>query len=203
MVGRDLAGRGVRDPRVLDVMARLPRERFVDPGQAPDAYADRPLPIGQGQTISQPLIVAVMIEALELRSTDRVLEIGTGSGYAAAAAALLAASVDTVERHAALAEGARLRLARLGFANVAVHVGDGTVGWAPGAPYDAILVSAGAPTLPGPLVEQVAVGGRLVVPLGSQDSWQRLYRLRRLAPGRWRRDDLGGVRFVPLLAGTA
>ena len=199
MVERDLVTRGVRDARVLAAMAAVPRERFVDPHHAAEAYADRPLPIGSGQTISQPLIVAMMAEALTLGPTDRVLEVGTGSGYAAAVLSLLAAEVHTVERHADLAEPAARRLAELGYRRVRVHTGDGTQGWPPAAPYDAVLVSAGAAHLPEPLVAQLVVGGRLVVPLDSAEGWQRLYRLRRLKPGRWARDDLGGVRFVPLV----
>jgi protein-L-isoaspartate(D-aspartate) O-methyltransferase len=203
MVDNDLERRGVRDPRVLEAMATVPRELFVDDRQAGHAYEDRPLPIGQGQTISQPLIVALMVEALELSPADRVLEIGTGSGYAAAVASLLAASVHTVERHGALAEAAERRLAGLGFTRVRVRAGDGTRGWPEAAPFDAILVSAGGTELPEPLVDQLAVGGRMVIPLGSQETWQRLYRLRRRAPGYWSRDDLGAVRFVPLVAGPA
>jgi protein-L-isoaspartate(D-aspartate) O-methyltransferase len=200
MVDNDLHARGVRDPRVLEAMSTLPRERFVGPALRDEAYSDRPLPIGHGQTISQPLIVAMMVEALELRPSDRVLEVGTGSGYAAAVAALLARSVDTVERYADLADGAAARLRALGFRNVSVHVGDGTFGWMPGAPYDAVLVSAGGTALPEPLVDQLAVGGRLVIPLGATEGWQRLYRLRRHAKGHWTRDDLGAVRFVPLVS---
>lgn len=203
MVDHDLEPRGVRDPRVLEAMATVPRELFVDERQAGSAYEDRPLPIGAGQTISQPLIVALMIEALELRPTDRVLEIGTGSGYAAAVASLLAASVNTVERHVELARAARQRLGSLGYGRVHVRAGDGTRGWPEEAPYDAVLVSAGGTDVPQPLVDQVAVGGRLVIPLGPQETWQRLYRLRRRAPGNWSRDDLGAVRFVPLVADPA
>lgn len=200
MIDNDLHGRGVRDPRVLEAMSRIPRERFVDYALRNEAYADRPLPIGHGQTISQPLIVAMMVEALELRPADRLLEVGTGSGYAAAVAGLLARSVDTVERYPDLAEEAAARLQVLGLRNVSVHSGDGTFGWIPGAPYDAILVSAGGTALPEALVDQLAVGGRLVIPLGSSEGWQRLYRLRRRAKGRWTRDDLGAVRFVPLVS---
>src|SRR4051812_32361416 len=152
MVDHDLAGRGVRDPRVLAAMAAVPRERFVDPTHAADAYADRPLPIGEGQTISQPLIVALMAEALALRPDDRVLEVGAGSGYAAAVLGLLAAEVHTVERHEALAGLARRRLEELGQRRVHVHAGDGTGGWPDAAPYDAVLVSAGGAWLPEPLV---------------------------------------------------
>jgi len=203
MIEHDLAGRGVRDPRVLAAMAAVPRERFVDRLHTAEAYADRPLPIGRGQTISQPLIVAMMAEALSLRPTDRVLEIGTGSGYAAAVLGLLAAEVHTVERHAELARSAAGRLADLGHRRVHVHAGDGTQGWAAAAPYDAVVVSAGAGHLPEALVDQLVVGGRMVVPLDAAEGWQRLYRLRRLQRGRWTRDDLGGVRFVPLVGATA
>jgi protein-L-isoaspartate(D-aspartate) O-methyltransferase len=204
MVERDLVARGVGDARVLAAMAAVPRERFVDGQHAGEAYADRPLPIGSGQTISQPLIVAMMAEALALRPTDRVLEVGTGSGYAAAVMSLLAAEVHTIERHADLAGPAAHRLAELGYRRVHVHTGDGTQGWPQAAPYDAVLVSCGAAHLPEPLVAQLVVGGRLVVPLDRAEGWQRLYRLRRLKPGRWARDDLGGVRFVPLVgAGPA
>ena len=159
MVERDLVTRGVRDARVLAAMAAVPRERFVDPHHAAEAYADRPLPIGSGQTISQPLIVAMMAEALTLGPTDRVLEVGTGSGYAAAVLSLLAAEVHTVERHADLAEPAARRLAELGYRRVHVHTGDGTQGWPPAAPYDAVLVSAGAAHLPEPLVDSTGGGG--------------------------------------------
>jgi protein-L-isoaspartate(D-aspartate) O-methyltransferase len=203
MVDDDLAGRGVRDPRVLAAMAAVPRERFVEPRHAAEAYADRPLPIGDGQTISQPLIVALMAEALALRPGDRVLEVGTGSGYAAAVLGLLAGEVHTVERHPALAATARARLAGLGYHRVHVHDGDGTRGWTAAAPYDAVLVSAGGALLPEPLVEQVGVGGRLIIPLGAEEGCQRLYRFRRLAAGRWARDDLGAVRFVPLVGAEA
>jgi protein-L-isoaspartate(D-aspartate) O-methyltransferase len=202
MVDNDLERRGVRDPRVLQAMATVPRELFVDGGQAGYAYEDRPLPIGQGQTISQPLIVALMVEALELRPSERVLEIGTGSGYAAAVTSLLAASVHTVERHGPLAEVAERRLTELGFGRVRVRAGDGTRGWPEAAPFDAILVSAGGTAVPEPLVDQLAVGGRMVIPLGSQDTWQRLCRLRRRARGDWSRDDLGAVRFVPLVVNS-
>ncbi len=201
MVEHDVASRGVTDPRVLAAMAAVPRHRFVDPAQMPEAYADRPLPIGGGQTISQPLVVALMLEALELAPGDRLLEVGTGSGYAAAVASLLVARVDTIERIAPLAVQAAQRLAGLGFDRVAVHVGDGSEGWAPAAPYDAVLVSAAAPLLLPALGPQLAVGGRLVAPVGPPGE-QRLVRVRRGPEGFAPVEDLGGVRFVPLLPGV-
>lgn len=203
MVERDVRARGVTDEAVLAAMVEVPREAFVEAELAWAAYDDHPLPIGHGQTISQPFIVAAMAEALQLRPTDRVLEVGSGSGYAAAVLSRLAAHVVGIERFAELVEVARPRLARLGYDNVELHAGDGTAGWPPAAPYDAILVSAGGALLPEPLVDQLAVGGRIVIPLGPTEGSQQLYRLRRLAPGRWQRDDLGSVRFVPLVGRRA
>lgn len=198
MVARQIWARGVRDERVLDAFRSVPREVFVPESLAADAYADAPLPIGEGQTISQPFIVAVMIQALELTESSRVLEIGTGSGYAAALLGRLAAEVFTVERHASLARDARALLARLGVGNVQVRHGDGTLGWPEHAPFDAILVSAGGPeSPPAPLLEQLAEGGRLVVPVGSP-RLQELIRLRRTSDG-FVREPLGEVRFVPLI----
>lgn len=199
MVARDLAARGVTDKRVLRAMATVPRERFVDPAFAEAAYEDRPLPLRYGQTISQPLIVAMMAEAAEIKPGDTVLEVGTGCGYAAAVLAELATEVHTVERLPELAAQARTRLQRLGIANVAVHDADGSLGWPDAAPYDAIVVSAGARSLPAALVEQVAFGGRLIIPLGEDPPNQQLLRLRRVGRGNWEREDLGAVRFVPLV----
>jgi protein-L-isoaspartate(D-aspartate) O-methyltransferase len=199
MVRDHLAGRGLRDRRVLDAMGTVPREAFLPPELAEFAYEDAPLPIAQGQTISQPYIVALMTAALELGPSDRVLEIGTGSGYAAAVLARVAREVYTVERHAELAEAARGRLRDLGFDNVHVLHGDGTVGWSAHAPYDAIVVTAGGPEIPPALVEQLAPGGRLVIPVGDDRSLQTLVRLTREPDGRLRREDLGDVRFVPLI----
>lgn len=199
MLSEDLMGRGIRDAAVLRAMREVPRERFLPPELEPYAYEDSPLPIAEGQTISQPYIVAYMIEALELRGNERVLEIGTGSGYAAAVLSLCAAEVYTVERIPSLAESARERVRLLGFRNVTVHLGDGTMGWAEHAPYDAIVVTAGAPEVPVELLEQLAPGGRLVIPVGNTPYLQELARVRRDAAGELRREDLCAVRFVPLI----
>jgi protein-L-isoaspartate(D-aspartate) O-methyltransferase len=197
MVANQLETRGVRDPRVLAAMRAVPRHRFVPAYQAGAAYRDSPLPIGQGQTISQPYIVALMSEMLELEGDERVLEIGTGSGYQAAILGQLAAEVISVERFASLAQEARGRLAELGYDNVRVEVGDGSLGWPEGAPYDAIIVTAASPGVPPPLEEQLAEGGRLVVPAGQR--WtQSLVRVRRKG-GRLRRETSIGVAFVPLI----
>jgi protein-L-isoaspartate(D-aspartate) O-methyltransferase len=198
MIEHHLRGRGIVDERVLDVMARVPREAFVPPELVEDAYDDRPLPIAAGQTISQPYIVALMTEALQLEPGDTALEIGTGSGYGAAVLGELAARVDTVERHRELADEARRVLASLGYANVHVHCADGSLGWRARAPYQAIAVTAGGPKLPVALLAQLAIGGRLVMPVGS-DRRQELVRVTRLAVDNFRRDDLGEVMFVPLI----
>jgi protein-L-isoaspartate(D-aspartate) O-methyltransferase len=199
MVEGQLAVRGIRDPLVLAAMARVPRERFVSDRQAEFAYEDEPLPIGEGQTISQPYIVAFMTEALGLVRTDRVLEIGTGSGYAAAVLAEIATEVYTVERLAALAESARRHLADLGYANVHVLTGDGTLGWPEHAPYDAIVATASGPRVPQALLDQLAIGGRLVMPVGSVAYDQSLVRVLRAAPADYRREELEAVAFVPLI----
>jgi protein-L-isoaspartate(D-aspartate) O-methyltransferase len=199
MVRTQIAARGVRDPAVLEAMRRVPREAFLPPELEEFAYIDSPLPIEQGQTISQPYIVALMTVALELRPGDRVLEIGTGSGYAAAILARLAREVYTIERHEALARRAATRLAHLGCSNVLVRHGDGTLGWPEHAPYDAIVVTAGGPSVPEALVEQLAPGGRLVIPIGEDRTLQHLLRVTRDGDGRLRREMLGDVRFVPLI----
>jgi protein-L-isoaspartate(D-aspartate) O-methyltransferase len=204
MVDRQIAARGVRDERVLEAFRRVPREAFVPAPFRDHAYEDRPLPIGEGQTISQPFIVALMTEALRLPpsapgSPTRVLEIGTGSGYAAAVLAEVAGEVVTIERHAALAERSRAVLAALGYGNVRVVEGDGTRGWPERAPYHGIVVAAGGPGVPRSLREQLVEGGRLVIPVGPADDVQKLVVITRLAGDRWREEDLGEVRFVPLI----
>ena len=198
MVERHIRARGIRDPRVLAAMAIVPREAFVPPEAADHAYEDRPLPISAGQTISQPYIVALMTEALGLRGSERVLEIGTGSGYAAAVLACIAREVYTIERIPELADLARDRLGRLGYRNATVRCGDGTLGWADGAPFDAIVAAAGGPEVPRVLLDQLAIGGRLVMPVGPADE-QQLVRITRVAASQFRQDDLGAVRFVPLI----
>ena len=199
MVRTHIAARGVRDPAVLEAMHSVPREAFLPLDLEEFAYADTPLPIERGQTISQPYIVALMTAAAKLRPGDRVLEVGTGSGYAAAILGRIAREVYTVERHDELARVATERLARLGFQNVSVLHGDGTLGWSEHAPYDAIIVAAGGPKVPGALLDQLAPGGRLVIPVGEGRNVQRLIRVTRGADGRFHEEELGDVRFVPLI----
>lgn len=198
MVATQIETRGVRDAGVLAAMREVPREVFVPAELAEFAYRDSPLPIECGQTISQPYIVALMAAALQLSPRDRVLEIGTGSGYAAAVLGRLAKEVHTVERHAVLAEGAAAALAALGVDNVQVHTADGTLGWPAAAPYDAIVVTAAGPEVPAALIAQLAVGGRLVMPVGEREGAQWLLRLTRASEHETRREELMGVRFVPL-----
>jgi protein-L-isoaspartate(D-aspartate) O-methyltransferase len=199
MVRCQIGARGVRDPAVLEAMRSVPREAFLPPELEEFAYHDAPLPIESGQTISQPYIVALMTEALKLRPNERVLEIGTGSGYAAAVLGRVAREVYSVERHEELATLASRRLRELGFANVHVLHGDGTLGWPEHAPFDAIVVAAGGPKVPRSLLEQLAVGGRLVIPVGEARDLQTLLRVTRTPDGRFVEEDLGGVRFVPLI----
>ena len=199
MVERQVARRGVRDGRVLDAMRLVPREAFVPEGLREFAYEDSPLPIEAGQTISQPYIVAVMLEAAGIRPGDRVLEVGAGSGYAAGVTSRLAGRVYAIERHESLARLAASRLQRLGYDNVEVRTGDGTRGWPDAAPFDAILVAAGGPRVPQALKAQLAVGGRLVIPVGDVQTEQRLIRVTRTAPERYVEEDLGAVTFVPLI----
>ncbi|MGH9492969.1 MAG: protein-L-isoaspartate(D-aspartate) O-methyltransferase [Terriglobales bacterium] len=197
MVELQLRTRGIRDPRVLAAMQRVPRHEFLAPEFQREAYEDRPLPIGHGQTVSQPYIVAAMLEALELQPADTVLEIGTGSGYQTALLAELAGKVYSIERHAPLAERARQTLERLGYMGVEVLVGDGTEGLPSAAPFDAILVSAAAPKLPPPLLEQLAEGGRMIVPVGFAEGQElELVRKQRGQPLITRLD---ACRFVPLI----
>jgi protein-L-isoaspartate(D-aspartate) O-methyltransferase len=198
MVERQIAGRGVDDPLVLEAMRKVPREAFVSKLLREFAYEDSALPIEESQTISQPYIVATMIEAAELTPGDRVLEIGAGSGYAAAVMAQIAGEVFAIERHERLARLARERLARLGYGNIEVKSGDGTLGWPQAAPFDAIIASAGGPHVPQPLLEQLAEGGRLVIPVGESPRDQRLLKLTRV-DGAFREKDLGPVAFVPLI----
>lgn len=198
MVEFQLAGRGIDDERLLEAFRTVPREDFLPKGLAEFAYHDTPLPIGEGQTISQPYIVALTIYALGLRGQERVLEIGTGSGYAAAVLSRVAKEVFTVERVEALAEEARLRLQRLGYDNVHVLCADGTLGWPENAPYDAIAVAAGGPEIPTALRSQLAPGGRMVIPVGSHES-QSLVRVVREQGSRFTEEELTPVRFVPLI----
>ena len=197
MVERQLLQRGMQDERVLAAFRKVPREAFVPSDLAEFAYDDNPLPIGEGQTISQPYVVALMAEAARIGADARVLEVGAGSGYAAAILAELAKEVVTIERHAALAAKAREALQSLGYSNVTVIEGDGSLGWPARAPYDAIVVAAGAPAPPESLKDQLADGGRLVIPV-SIDSHQDLKVITRRGDA-FEEESLGSVRFVPLL----
>ncbi|MGE0488308.1 MAG: protein-L-isoaspartate(D-aspartate) O-methyltransferase [Vulcanimicrobiota bacterium] len=200
MLDADLKPRGIHSAAVLEAMGSVPREEFVEENIRNCAYSDHPLSIGQGQTISQPYIVALMAQALQLRPTDVVLEVGTGSGYAAAVLARLCRRVFTVERHLELAQTASRRLARLGYRNVEVRHGDGTQGLAEAAPFDAISVAAGGLEVPPALRAQLRIGGRLVIPVGQPED-QHLLRLTRLGPEQFRQENLSRVRFVPLVSG--
>ena len=197
MVENQIVARGVKDPAVLTAMRTVARELFVAPDLASFAYSDKPLEIPESQSISQPYIVALMLEALQLEPEARVLEIGTGSGYAAAVLSQLADEVHTVERLPGLAAEAEERLRRLGYANVHCHLGDGSLGWVEAAPYDAIVVAAASPKVPQALRAQLKPGGRLVVPVGRPNE-QRLRRILRTESG-YEEADLGPVRFVPLI----
>lgn len=199
LVQRQILGRGIQDPAVLAAFHEVRRESFVPPEMAEFAYLDRALPIEMGQTISQPYIVALMTEALELSPHDRVLEVGTGSGYAAAILGRIADQVYTIERHQELADQAAERLRQEGFSNVHVRHGDGTLGWAENAPYDAIVVAAGGPEIPQALLHQLAVGGKLVIPIGQGRTTQALVRVRRTSETEFEREELCDVRFVPLI----
>lgn len=203
MVDEQLAARGIADARVLAAMRGLPRHAFVSPDQAELAYQDRALPLGAGQTLSQPYVVALMLEAAELRGGERVLEVGAGSGYVAALLSRLAREVFALELDPELAERARRRLAELGCANVELRAGDGTKGWPERAPFDAILVSAASERVPPALEAQLAPGGRLVIPLGPVRGDQSLARFTRSAGESLERADLCPVQFVPLLTPSA
>jgi protein-L-isoaspartate(D-aspartate) O-methyltransferase len=199
MVESQLRQRGVHDERALEAMSRVPRHQFVPQRYQAQAYEDHPIPIGFGQTISQPYIVALMLEALSLQPSDRVLEVGTGSGYQTALLAELAAQVCSIERHAPLAENAASILRSLGYTNVTVLVGDGSKGLPEQAPFDAIIVSAAAPKLPAALFHQLAEGGRMIVPVGPPEA-QELQLIRK-RDGRPAVSHLEGCRFVPLIGG--
>jgi protein-L-isoaspartate(D-aspartate) O-methyltransferase len=200
MVERDLVSRGISDPAVLDAMRTVPRHLFVNSGLMRDAYGDEALALPEGQTISQPYIVALMAEKAKLVPGDQVLEIGAGSGYAAAVYSLLCGTVFTIERHEPLATRAAVMLA--GYPNVHVRFGDGTLGWPEHAPFDAIIVAAAGPMLPPALIDQLAIGGRLVMPLGM-GSDQRLVRITRTGTHDLTHEDLIHVRFVPLIGAYA
>lgn len=201
MVRTQIMRRGIRSPRVLAALTWVPREWFVSRNLEPDAYRDGPLPIGNGQTISQPFIVALMTEALAPHRTHRVLEIGTGSGYQTAILAHVVRHVYTVERFPDLLVEAEVRCQRLGLSNITTRLGDGAAGWPEEAPFDGILVTAAAPRVPEPLLAQVAVGGHIVVPIGDQAE-QELVILERESGG-WHERSGGGVRFVPLVSRLA
>jgi protein-L-isoaspartate(D-aspartate) O-methyltransferase len=198
MVENQLVARGIRDRRVIETMLSLPRHLFVEEAMAAQAYSDNPLPIGERQTISQPYMVALMTELLELRGTEKVLEIGTGSGYQAAVLAVLADRVYTMERIRPLAMRARKVLDSIGLLNVNIRIEDGTCGWPEEAPFDVIIVTAGAPEIPNVLVQQLAPGGRLVLPVGDQLS-QTLVRIRKQEDGSCVAEESVGCRFVKLI----
>lgn len=198
MVDEQVIGRGVTDRRVIDAMLKVPRHKFVEEALAAKSYQDAPLPIGEKQTISQPYMVALMSEALMLDGTETVLEVGTGSGYQAAVLALLADRVFSLERLPGLARRARKVLDSNGFSKVNIRLADGTHGWQEMAPFDAIIVTAGAPDVPGEYLNQLAVGGRLVIPVGDRDS-QVLMRITRLGEQEFKEERLLGCRFVPLI----
>ncbi|NNU67813.1 protein-L-isoaspartate(D-aspartate) O-methyltransferase [Rhizobium sp. WYCCWR 11152] len=202
MVEHHVTRRGIHDQSVIEAMRTVPREKFVPPGSEEFAYEDAPLSIGEGQTISQPFIVALMLEKASLNAGDKVLEVGTGSGYASALISRIARHVYSIERHEKLALQARERFEKLGYRNIDVRVGDGSKGWAKAAPFDAIIVSAGAPEVPTALKVQLNLGGRLIIPVGRGEG-QRLKRLTRTSATAFEEEDLGGVRFVPLIGEDA
>ena len=199
MVERQLRLRGIAGRSILDAFQAVPRHEFVSPEFAHLAYGDHPLPIEAGQTISQPYIVALMIEAAKIGHGDKVLEVGAGSGYAAAVIGRIAGKVVAIERQHELVEVARERTRRLGYANVEIVEGDGTTGWLAEAPYDAILAAASGSHVPQPLIDQLAPGGRLVMPLGGPGWVQELVKVTKRDDGTLEQENLGGVRFVPLI----
>ena len=196
MVQEQIIARGITDARVINALRKIPRHLFVDPGIVNRAYDDSALPIGEKQTLSQPYMAARMTEALGLSGDEKVLEIGTGSGYQTALLAELCFNVFSVERIRALSRKARTLLDQLGYQNIALHVGDGTIGWSEHAPYDAILVSAGSPATPKPLLEQLGLRGRLVIPVGDEQN-QSLLRVTRTRSG-FKHEPLGECKFVKL-----
>ncbi len=202
MVANDIKGRGVKDQKVLEVMGKIPRHLFVDENLRNRAYADYPLPIGEGQTISQPYVVALMTEALKLKSTDRVLEIGTGSGYQAAVLSELVKAAYTIEIRESLAEMASKRLKDLGYRNVKVKCADGYFGWEEYAPFDAIIITAAANHIPPPLIKQLKEGGRLIVPLGSTVYYQTLTLVTKKKNDKLDIEQMGAVAFVPMIGET-
>ena len=198
MVEKDIRARGVKDLKVLEAMGKIPRHLFVEESYRSKAYADHPLPIGEGQTISQPYIVALMTEAVKLKPSDRVLEIGTGSGYQAAVLAEIVAEVFTIEIKKSLAESAAQRLKDMGYKNVKVKYGDGYFGWEESAPFDAILITAAPNHIPPSLIKQLKEGGRLIVPLGSITYYQQLT-LATKSQGELNLEQMGHVSFVPMI----
>ncbi len=200
MVREQIEARGVQDPLVLEAMQFVPREKFVSSDLAEFAYQDRPLPIPCNQTISQPYIVAFMIEALAISPNDKILEVGAGSGYASAIMAQIAHQVFSIERIAELAEFAQKNLEEAGYTNVHVRHCDGSKGWKEEAPFDAILVSAGATSIPKPLLDQLKIGGRMVIPVGPDLGTQKLLRITRTQENEFEQEELTDVRFVPLIA---
>ncbi|MEW6416996.1 MAG: protein-L-isoaspartate(D-aspartate) O-methyltransferase [Nitrospirota bacterium] len=199
MVENDIKGRGIKDKKVLDVMGRIPRHLFVDEGLRNRAYADYPLPIGEGQTISQPYVVALMTEALRLKPADKVLEIGTGSGYQAAVLSEIVKEVYTIEIRKSLSDIATKRLKNLGYVNVKVRYADGYFGWEDHAPFDAIIITAAANHIPPPLIKQLKEGGRLIIPLGSTVYYQTLTLVTKKKGGYLDVEQMGSVAFVPMI----
>ncbi len=198
MVQTQLMGRDITNEAVVNSMLIVPRHKYVMEDKQEYAYYDTALEIEAGQTISQPYIVALMAQALELKASDKVLEIGTGSGYSAAILSSMAAYIYTIERHDILAHFAKERFQNEGYGNIEVRVGDGTLGWTEKAPFDAILVTAGGPVIPDSLINQLAIGGRLVIPIGDKGE-QKLIRVKKTSTGELKEENLGQVRFVPLI----
>jgi protein-L-isoaspartate(D-aspartate) O-methyltransferase len=199
MVDVQIAGRGIGSRHVLRAMREVPREQFVGIGSEEFAYDDRPLPIAAEQTISQPYIVALMLEAAGITPGSRVLEVGAGSGYAAAVMSRIAARVYAIERHVALGEAAKIRFAKLGYNNIDLRIDDGTKGWPEAGPFDAIIVAASGPSAPQALKEQLDIGGRLIIPLGDEFRTQNLVKITRISRHQFGEESLGGVMFVPLV----